>query len=321
MMPSAAPAAADTQRPRRLIPSEPGAPGHARSGTGHGFAGMVASAAGGATAPALLAPARSLQAARPGAAAAKEVRPGVFLAPGIPAGPSSTAAGAAPPASARLEPSGKDAGAGPGGLAKVAEKDDVISEQIDGLQTLAMGLADALLPVPAGVGQAPLPPGAPFHAAAALAATAIPTGEGSSDPLSGCVGKQDAKAMLETEAAGGVAASPASAGFPVTGSPPANARPSNAAQPATQAAGTASVMDAAQPGGSGGAAASAPAVQSQPSPVQPSPNAAAPAADGTRTQAGLHPGLSVGIAPVRWTPMTLLREVFAYAQVTSTLLT
>jgi len=28
-----------------------------------------------------------------------------------------------------------------------------------------------------------------------------------------------------------------------------------------------------------------------------------------------------GIAPVRWTPMTLLREVFAYAQVTSTLLT
>jgi len=30
---------------------------------------------------------------------------------------------------------------------------------------------------------------------------------------------------------------------------------------------------------------------------------------------------SIGIAPVRWTPMTLLREVFAYAQVTSTLLT
>jgi tRNA (cmo5U34)-methyltransferase len=29
----------------------------------------------------------------------------------------------------------------------------------------------------------------------------------------------------------------------------------------------------------------------------------------------------IGIAPVRWTPMTLLREVFAYAQVTSTLLT
>jgi MFS family permease len=31
--------------------------------------------------------------------------------------------------------------------------------------------------------------------------------------------------------------------------------------------------------------------------------------------------VAAGIAPVRWTPMTLLREVFAYAQVTSTLLT
>lgn len=298
-MPSAAPgSAADTRTPRRLALSGPAPPGHGLSGTGHGFAGMVASAAGGAMAPALPAPAGS-QAARPKAAAATGVRSSISLARGIPAGHPSTAAGAAPSASARPGPSGKDAGAGPGGLAKVAGREDTASEQQrDGLQLLATALADASLP-PAGVGQAFLPQGAPLDAAAVPAATATSIGEGSSGLLSRSIGKVDAKAMLETGTTGGVAPSPASAES-TANAPSAGARPSNAAQPATEAAGTASVMDAAQPGGS--AAASAPAVPSPPNPVQPSPGAAIPVADGTRTQAGLHPGLSGAAASVEVSP-------------------
>ncbi len=286
MMPSAAPgSAADTRMPRRLALSGPAAPGHGLSGTSHGFAGMVASAAGGAMAPALPAPAGSLQAARPEAAAATEVRSSISLAPGIPAGPSSTAAGAAPSASARPGPSGKGAGAGPGGLAKVAGKEDAASgQQRDGLHTLATGLADASLPVPAGVGQAFLPQDAPLDAAAAPAATATSTGEGSSGLLSRGVVKVDAKAMLETGTTGGVAPSPASAEPAAAGSPPAGARPSNAAQPATEAAGTASVMDAAQPGlhpGLSGATASV-EVSSSPAPVAAVPAFAATVQQGAQ---------------------------------------
>lgn len=302
-MPSAAPDSAETGMPRRLAPSGPGAPRHALSGTGHGFAGMVAAAAGGAVPPAPPAPAGSLPAARPEAAAATTVRSGASLAPGVPAAPPSTATGAAPPASARPGPSGKDAEAGPGGLAKLAGKDDAVPEHLpDGLQTPATGLADALLPVLAGVGQAPRPQGAILDAAAALAATAAPTGEGGSGPPSGGAGRADAKAMPGTETIGGVAPSLASAGPLPAGSPSAGARPSNAAQSATEGAGTAPAMDPSQP--SGGAPASTPTAQASPGPVQPSPSAATPAADGTRTQAGLHPGPSGATASVEVSPFS-----------------